>query len=1415
MRKIYKRIVCFVLSFLMLLSCGDFGIFKESKVWAQGNSLKVKVRIEANDHTIVSEKEMEICEFDLKEYGIKESSGKITPIHAIIKALESENINCKDNTKFNSNDGTYLDNIGGVKQGSVGSKDGWMYYINNKYVPEYLNKIQLQSGDSLVVFFQEDYEKNTYSYFNKNLIKAKTGEDINLKLLGLKFDVYTNELRDVSVKNAKILVNNKDYVVNGKYINTDKEGNATLKFDKEGTYEISAVRFDKESSNRDISRPYCKVVVEKGEVIVDKTSLKDSIKKGEKLLNTAIIGTEAGQYSKESIDLFKISIDEAKVILNKEEVTVDEIKKAILKLENSIFKFKNSVNKDEGLLSVIADVLSYYSTWKDNPYKQLDFITAMALRRAGVDTDKLASKINIYGMEGVHNNARNVMSIIGIGKNPKNYKDKDYTQFLVGYDYNKENSSENIAKAIIAMDMANVKYDKEKVVEALLSKAQKEKDGKISFGKISESYWDDFFEEEVEGEYTSSIDCIAWSLIALANHKDLNNSKEVIDGCIKFLKSKQGENGLIQNSADTALVIQALILLGENPKDDYWCILDGDKKISMLEGILKCKTKNEFMLTEAANITSDLATSHVLASLVDLNTMCSMYKSLKYEEESVPVKVEILGENQVYSGEILNLEAKAYDFNNVVIKNAAISWNSSDKNIANVENGKVKALKEGEVEITAYISGTDKIKASKKVKVVTPPEVDYSDRLKEEIEFLKDHYVTYGSYEFLASPAATLSGVDKSIVKDKIYKYSKNSTGLLNAKMIIAYAGAGLNLKCANMKDTEVNYVEILEKSQIVDGENKGKFIINKSTDETSIETQAYSIIALDLVEGKYNKELAVKALLDMLNDSNYKEDISYKNIKTEAVAACALANHKDILGTENKINELIKFFKENQNEDGAFNMVAGSTFVNSPVATGAVVQALVANDINPLSWQWVNNGKTILDGMLKSKFQGRDASTSGYSQGEGLDFENSEATYYAYSALVQMLSKKSIYDMTKEFIKEIPEESKPKEYELLVNNTINNIINKNILLGNDWYTIELKKSGREVPKDYLKEVTKVVVDAKGKLSSSTEYAKKTLSILAAGGDPTNVGGYNLVEKIYNGNLDQGLNAYVFSLIALESGNFNISSESKWDKEKLIDIILQSKTKENGWTFFGSAADVDATAMTIASLAPYYNSKIEVKEAIDKSLNLLSNLQTSKGGFKSLGSENSNSISMVIIALSTLNIDIAKDSRFIKNNNTIIDALMEYKTKDDTFGFSNNKYNELSTEQALRALVAYKNFKEKKGSIYKFDFTPPVEDKKDIEIKNISKSKEIKLGQEAKIIVQAINLSKETKSAMLIVGLFDKEDKLINYVGVNQNIEGEKKVELIGRIKVPKEGEFEIKAFVWDSLDNMKPLSNVIEIPVK
>lgn len=282
--------------------------------------------------------------------------------------------------------------------------------------------------------------------------------------------------------------------------------------------------------------------------------------------------------------------------------------------------------------------------------------------------------------------------------------------------------------------------------------------------------------------------------------------------------------------------------------------------------------------------------------------------------------------------------------------------------------------------------------------------------------------------------------------------------------------------------------------------------------------------------------------------------------------------------------------------------------------------------------------------------------------------------------------------------------------------------ISSNIQI-DDWAALDLNKAGKGITTDYLINLKKTIKDGKGVLNQPTDYERTVIGILGAGEEPTNFEGYNLVEKIYNNNdMDnQGVNAYIFGLIALDAGNFKIPSDAKWTREKLIKAILECKTEDDGWDYGGSSADPDMTAMALSALSPYYNTNKEVKTAVDKAILRLSQLQTQNGGFKSSGNENADSLAMIIIALCDNGIDPATDKRFIKNGKNPIDTLLGYALSDNKgFGYADNKSsNEMATEQGLRALVAYRLFKAEKGSIYK-NVTPIIKNEVNLNSPNLT-----------------------------------------------------------------------------------------------
>ncbi|WP_164508967.1 DUF4430 domain-containing protein [Clostridium rectalis] len=399
------------------------------------------------------------------------------------------------------------------------------------------------------------------------------------------------------------------------------------------------------------------------------------------------------------------------------------------------------------------------------------------------------------------------------------------------------------------------------------------------------------------------------------------------------------------------------------------------------------------------------------------------------------------------------------------------------------------------------------------------------------------------------------------------------------------------------------------------------------------------------------------------------------------------------------------------------------------------------------------------------------------------------------------------------------------KDYVKQVNEAINSSASL-ILKGEvkSFQAIALKVSGFEVPisytecvKEKLRNKDASLIDESGKFKA-TELEKIIIGLVSSGEDPRSIEGFNLVEELSNMDLLNIDNVYTLSyaLLALDSGKFSLTKDSKYTRLDLLNKIISMKF-EGGWGF--GTVDVDTTWMVLAVLSNYKN-KDFVKKTIDESVKVLSKMQNENGEYISPWNENgsSESLSQAIIALCALDID-PTSKMFTKGDKNLLDCLFGYKSNDGGFVHTKEKldfFNELSTEQALTALAAYNNFKNnKKGSIYNIKEFEGEKVTKDLEIKNLTNTKEFKLGTEAKVTIKAVNNCNEEKSGALVVGLFNNDGKLINYASAEQIIKSKDNVILKVWLKLPNEGEYTIKAFLWDNLDNMKPLSNVIEIPVK
>lgn len=266
--------------------------------------------------------------------------------------------------------------------------------------------------------------------------------------------------------------------------------------------------------------------------------------------------------------------------------------------------------------------------------------------------------------------------------------------------------------------------------------------------------------------------------------------------------------------------------------------------------------------------------------------------------------------------------------------------------------------------------------------------------------------------------------------------------------------------------------------------------------------------------------------------------------------------------------------------------------------------------------------------------------------------------------------------------------------------------------IGGEWAIIGLARSNVDVPQSYYDKyynnVVKTVKECNGVLHSKkyTEYFRVILALTAIGKNPADVGGYNLLTPLgdYDKTVYQGINSAVFALLALDSADYampvNSAATTQATRDMYINYILQKQLADGGWALSGTVSDPDVTAMALQALAKYQN-KTAVKTAVNKGIECLSALQKSDGGFVSYNASNCESVAQVIVALDQLNISY-NDSRFIKNGNTVLDALMMFYVKDGSFKhiLNGEGNNLMATEQGFYAMVAAQRNLRNQNSLY-------------------------------------------------------------------------------------------------------------------
>lgn len=267
---------------------------------------------------------------------------------------------------------------------------------------------------------------------------------------------------------------------------------------------------------------------------------------------------------------------------------------------------------------------------------------------------------------------------------------------------------------------------------------------------------------------------------------------------------------------------------------------------------------------------------------------------------------------------------------------------------------------------------------------------------------------------------------------------------------------------------------------------------------------------------------------------------------------------------------------------------------------------------------------------------------------------------------------------------------------------------------GGDWAMYGLAEAGYPMSDAYIAKYQKNVEEAvrngyrgvPGQLHDRkyTEYSRVIVAYGALGLDPTDIAGYNMLEKLadFDSVAWQGINGPIWALRALDAGRYEVPEvkdiKNVTTRQKLIDCILEAQLDDGGWDLSGQKADPDLTGMAMTALAPYRSQK-KVKTALDKAVKCLSEEQNSDGTYSTWGSRTAESCAQVICGLTASGINPNTDSRFKKNGKSVVDGLFSfYDEKTGGFRHVNTAsagyqpvVDQMATEQGYYALAAYRN----------------------------------------------------------------------------------------------------------------------------
>lgn len=246
-----------------------------------------------------------------------------------------------------------------------------------------------------------------------------------------------------------------------------------------------------------------------------------------------------------------------------------------------------------------------------------------------------------------------------------------------------------------------------------------------------------------------------------------------------------------------------------------------------------------------------------------------------------------------------------------------------------------------------------------------------------------------------------------------------------------------------------------------------------------------------------------------------------------------------------------------------------------------------------------------------------------------------------------------------------------------------------------DLYIFALKRLGVEYDYERYGDNMKSVLGGYGSNRSAAVYARTILALDACGIDTQNYIERDFVaEGTYGKENLGGADELSWALIAMDSADYEVADWAINTRESIIKGIMAEQNEDGS---IGNGAE--STAIALIALAGYtydetvyeYTNSItgEEKSATaweiaEPAIDYLSAEQSGWGDYYNL-----KTTALALIALDYMDIDAENDERFIKNDKTVVDGLLQYEVGDGSFSSDMNDSDSAATTYAICALTSH------------------------------------------------------------------------------------------------------------------------------